>query len=501
MFDSPTPRGDGLVKSIRMYFKSAEAYTPAKSTRERPSVAGDYDFPIRFPVYWPPSLLPPDLGVPVSYTVTADYGVELSYASVDGTSAQDTLDAGLFLRTIEFTDLQGRHLNRDDIRITSESGFDYNAFIDKEHGRFLKPDGGYRGLISRPNDGASPPDLDGLFSARITGRNITMAFTFQGEKFALRGTVNGPGPVTFSDGTTVKVLRRKGVSLDSPLRLTLVQNGDAYSLAGGIEDRQWVMEASPRNWSIESRHASYTAKPDRAGGYQGVPVGLVGKYTALFATNELGPALPKGSSWALLRVRANGDVTLVGRLADGTTVSHASPLPEGGLWPFETTLYEGRGRLTGVVDFQSTTPGEFASRVRWVRPAIGNSKYPAGWPYGIELTMHGSKFERTGAFGSTPAFPGLSAPGPSGNALFSFIGIGEEGFVSVPVSIGTDDRITALAPNSARLVAFINPADGRIVGQLGAEKFSGVILQKQRSAGGWLQAGWTDVRFRVTPVP
>ena len=149
------------------------------------------------------------------------------------------------------------------------------------------------------------------------------------------------------------------------------------------------------------------------------------------------------------------------------------------------------------MDFQSAATGEFTSRARWVRPAIANSKYPAGWPYGPNLTMYGSKFERAGAFGSTPAFPGLSTPGLSSNALFSFVGIG--GILNAPVSIGTDDRITVLAPNSERLAAFIIPADGRIAGRLDSERFSGVILQKQRRAGGSLHR--TTVGFRVTPVP
>ena len=499
MFDSPTPRGDGLVKSIRMYLDSSEPYTVAKSTRPQPSLAGDYDFPMSLVFSGYQFFV---LGEQVSYTVAADYGVELAYCSTTTAAAQVPPDAGLFLRTIEFTDVQGRRLNLDGIRITSESGFDYNAFINAEHGRFVKPDGGYRGLISRPSAGGLSPDLDGLFSARSTGRSLTMAFTFQGEKFALRGTVNGPGPVTFSDGTAVKILRRKGSALDYPFQLRLVQNGDAYSLVGGIEDRQWVMEASLRPWTIDARHAVYSAKPNRAGGYQGVPVRLVGKYTALFQSNDLpSSGFPQGAGWALLRVRANGDVTLAGRLADGATVSHAGALTERGLWPFEAPLYEGRGRLIGLVDFLSAETGEFVSNVRWLRPAIANSNYPAGWPYGIDLTMRGSKFAQTGALGSTPTFPGLRAPGPSGNALFFFSGIGGEGFLSAPVSIGNDDRITVLAPNPERLVAFINPADGRVVGQLGTNKFSGVILQKQQRAGGWLQGGSKNPRFRVTPAP
>ena len=94
-------------------------------------------------------------------------------------AAQFPPDDGLFLRTIEVTDASGQSI--DDLRITSESGFDYDAFIDEEHGQFLKFTGGYRGVLQKKTGDEISPMADRIFASRITGGSVSIAFTFRGE--------------------------------------------------------------------------------------------------------------------------------------------------------------------------------------------------------------------------------------------------------------------------------------------------------------------------------
>lgn len=290
-----------------------------------------------------------------------------------------------------------------------------------------------------------------------------------------------------------------------------MQEGDAYSLAGTLNEPPDAPESQARGWQIKAGHAIYTRQPDRWGSYRGVPVPLIGKYTALFEPGTPPPnGLPTGAGWALLRVRSNGEVVLAGRLADGAMISAAGPLIEGALWPFEAMPYGDRGSLLGVVDFASAASGEIsASSIRWSRPATTSARYPAGWPDGIAIDLHGSKYEATPGRPQVSGFPGIYAPPGMTNVRFSFSGGGllEGDPLGIAANVARDNRIAAVAPNAGQLTAAINALDGRIAGEFlhstsgDFMRFTGVLLQKQRRAGGWFFGPVENGAMSLIPAP
>jgi hypothetical protein len=79
----------------------------------------------------------------------------------------DPAKGGLFLRRIDLTDADGNSL--DDLRITSESGFDYNAFFQRVHGRLLDFTGKYRGVLRRVGEEEEvSPLADGCMCAALS---------------------------------------------------------------------------------------------------------------------------------------------------------------------------------------------------------------------------------------------------------------------------------------------------------------------------------------------
>ncbi len=104
-------------------------------------------------------------------------------------------------------------------------------------------------------------------------------------------------------------------------------------------------------------------------------------------------AFPQGAGSGLMTVSEAGVVRLVGRLADGATISHANRLSPTLGWPVYAALYGDRGFVTGRVQFDAAQAGIDAvcDAMEWVRPAGRTPPYRAGWPDGIALGFAASK--------------------------------------------------------------------------------------------------------------
>jgi hypothetical protein len=89
-----------------------------------------------------------------------------------------------------------------------------------------------------------------------------------------------------------------------------------------------------------------------------------------------------------------GVVRLVGRLADGATISYANRLSPTLGWPVYVALYGDRGFVAGRVQFDATRAGSDAAceAMQWVRPAGLPAPYRAGWPDGIAVGFAASKY-------------------------------------------------------------------------------------------------------------
>jgi len=69
------------------------------------------------------------------------------------------------------------------------------------------------------------------------------------------------------------------------------------------------------------------------------PGGFVGKFTALLDATESVSTVPKGSGFALVKVKANGGITLAGSLADGTVIAQGAAFIDTTRWPLFVRLY------------------------------------------------------------------------------------------------------------------------------------------------------------------
>jgi hypothetical protein len=107
-----------------------------------------------------------------------------------------------------------------------------------------------------------------------------------------------------------------------------------------------------------------------------------GDYTLLIPPGSGAPSNgPPGDGYALIADHG-GQVTLNGKLADGTAFGLAVPESDNGDAPLYASLYSGGGLLLGWLNFASEAPtGDLA----WVRPASRTGPYTNGFTSSIEV--------------------------------------------------------------------------------------------------------------------
>ena len=256
------------------------------------------------------------------------------------------------------------------------------------------------------------------------------------------------------------------------------------------------------------------------------PASENGRYTALFEP-RLGEggfmdgglaanAFPQASGYALMTASKDGTVSLVGRLADGSTVSVSNRLSPQRTLPVYASLYGNRGLVAGTLSFGSAAPEQDAAAeaMIWFRPVGLAAPYKAGWPGGITLDLVGSKYVAPAkpsravpvpanpysVFG--PALPLNAVPGDampdalSMEVLFSGGGLagpmGNRASLDIAHAVKPLGALTGVpAANGLRMAyktqqgsfsgRFIHPVSGK------AASFSGVAFQKQLRATGFFR--------------
>ena len=316
--------------------------------------------------------------------------------------------------------------------------------------------GSYNGLFHET--AAVRHERSGFVTAKVNASGgYSGSVTIEGRKLRFSGRFDLSGHAT-------NILRRTGASA---LRLELeFDPNDPPQLHGRLSDGQWIANLI----------ADLTPKVPR-----GTAVPLAGKYTfALPQINAVSGA-PKGCSVGAISVGANSRVSILTKLADGTTASQSVPMPTNGPIPFYLPLYKGKGSALGWLYLARTTGTVSAvgGNVNWFRPAApDDGQFAAGFE--VEL----------GAFGSVYHPPAASVRAlPYTNAT-----------VSLELAPGFDElirlesggKVTDLGTNALKMSlttanglysgTAIDPVSRRQI------TFAGAVLQGYDQGAGWLVA-------------
>jgi hypothetical protein len=225
--------------------------------------------------------------------------------------------------------------------------------------------------------------------------------------------------------------------------------------------------------------------------------GASGIYTMAFdqsnGVTPLGGTLaanlyPKGFGYGTVTLTKTGGITVVGKLADKTSITMSTTMSQSGTWRLFVQPYpKFTGLVAGNVVFNhaDTATDLKALGTLWVCPALDREHYPLGWTDGITTDLRGAKYTATAGASVLP----LAQPTGTGdgNANLSF----KDGLLplEIPkqVDISGTDAVTEV-PVEATYNLIIKRATGAFSGTFthndGTKpEFNGVIIQKNSTGG------------------
>ena len=337
---------------------------------------------------------------------------------------------------------------------------------------------------------------DGVVSGNINvtttaAGKVTAVALFGGTKSTFKGVMTANGNATLA-------LAKKGF----PDKILMLRLGGAV-FDGSLNDGLGSIFTFTGN--------------EHAIGTKLVPVSDAGKFTALIQTRPalngglLAFGFPQGDGWLDITVAPTGKTKLKGKLGDGTSLSFSGAFDASGELPVYVPLYVAKqGYIGFTLVFDSAQPqtDATATAVRWTKPRAPQDKvYPRGWPGGITADIIGSKLIAPAKVSAKTPAPlyllgthnilGLTAPT---NVTAAFAGLTNDATVDaknkVTTTASTAKLAVALKPSGAFSGSFIHPANSK------PAKFSGVVLQKTHTAGGFFIApDNTSADVTLTPKP
>jgi hypothetical protein len=264
-------------------------------------------------------------------------------------------------------------------------------------------------------------------------------------------------------GAASNNIPRKG---GAPLKLLMhMETSDNSRITGTVGDGTWLAV-------LDAERAVFNAKTN--------PAPFAGKYTLVFpgTGNPADTTQPQGDGYGAVTVTTAGQVTLSGKLADGTTLSQTATASQDWLWPFYKSLYSGQGQILGWLVFSNSSPN-LGGTFNWIKPPSTTKFYPAGFI--VQTTATGSAYKAPAS-----GIPLLNFT--SGNAIFlggNYFGSFTNTATNMPNNKltykGTNGFSLALKTSQGLFTGSLkNPATGKTV------SFSGAILQTQQVASGFL---------------
>ncbi len=237
-----------------------------------------------------------------------------------------------------------------------------------------------------------------------------------------------------------------------------------------------------------SRHA-YDGKPASS-----VPASYVKLYTArLKARASQGAGFtskdyPQGDGYLTFQIKANGTVTMTGKLADDTKVTATASLSQNNHWPIFQQLYMNKGCIAAdaVLDETQADTDAKAMNVLWFRPFQVVQWYPYGWDDGILVDLLASKYTPPPA----SVFSGLGAVNPTvGNTDLTFTDGLLTSSITTFVNLTTDNKLTLALLGDKSFTFKPAFATGLISGTFTVTNtiksaWQGVLMQKGANKGG-----------------
>ena len=285
------------------------------------------------------------------------------------------------------------------------------------------------------------------------------------------------------DGTTSTELRLTG---GTKLGVALTLQTNTAQVTGTISNSAFVAEL------LADKVLTYKSTN---------PCPLAGRYTLLIDPDGEGVGTPAGTGYGVATVGSRGNVTLLGTLPDGRTITQTSFVSTNGVWPLYERLYGNRGSLLGWINFADRPTDDFHGLVSWTRPGIKGGRSHLGG-FTNDALMVGSRYATPPASTNTVlqftnnslgvmAFFGGSVPSPFTNSI----------------TLLPRAKVTNQSTN--RLLMNFNLPWGRFVGLVrdpgsGAlHHFKGAVLQKANYGAGFFidRTGVGRVYFGPAPEP
>ena len=209
-----------------------------------------------------------------------------------------------------------------------------------------------------------------------------------------------------------------------------------------------------------------------------------GQITIKIAPDAAVPTSPRGNGYALVRIKENGTVKMAGTLADGRAFTASSIVSQTGGIPVYTRLFKGSGGIVGTASLVNTAISDIDGSVRYFKPERPLDKY---YPQAFTLVnaISGSRYMRP--LKGEP-FINFQTSENRGRLLLSQGNIGEQ--ITQPLEVGTDNSIALQTPTYTGMKVSMNINTGRFSGSFvhpvaGVRKFSGIVMQKQRTGWGF----------------
>jgi hypothetical protein len=375
---------------------------------------------------------------------------------------------------------------------------------------YLEEEGTYNGLIAAAPGAPIDAGHSGLIRVRLDRKGaFSGKLLLDGKTTRFKGKVDRSGIAHFGSAgeTTLTMPRRRETELLLSFKVDVANGTD--TLAGSIRDNAGAFAV------FTADRALFTGRPAPIPPQRIVPADLLGAYTVIFPTPRSGAQrpdesdYPKGNGSGVLSVRANGNVRIVGHLADGTAVSYANSLSKAHAWPLYHSSRKGTS-ISGMVQFREVqgVSDLDGSDLLWFCGSKAGAIYPDGWPHGIRTDLIGSRYER---ISGDAVLPNLSPSHAGGNAMFMCSdGRQGEAAFSEPLNIDSSNRVQMPALNSQGLVLRINPKTGLFGGKFvhpatdARAQIRGAFLQKQNLGSGAFRTknatGVVNIVPRQTPA-
>lgn len=334
----------------------------------------------------------------------------------------------------------------------------------------------YNGLITHATPGAVNTGIitlkllaNGSYSGKLTVGNVTVPFkgSFAADGSSALIPITGKPPLT-------------------SLQLQL-------DVLGGVASVTGTLSTTGFDSDVAMSPAIYNAKSNP------LPAGLIGKYTALFMPTENAPGIPQGDGYALVTVKNTGGVSLAGKLADNSKITHSSLLVGVNTWPLFVSLNKKAGFISGQVLF-ATDPGvsDFGGDVDWLKPATSGLFHPD--EFDTVLDFAGARY--------LPPLKGQSAlllASAAPNTVFTASGGGLAVDPLVRgITLDSKNKFV-IPPHASALKLSLASATGLFSGSFkdgaATRAFGGVILQSLNMGSGFFTGATESGLVELEPAP